>query len=399
MKRPDLLRELFRDQRIDSSLANGTQFGIKHRKIMRHCTGIPVITFLLLPLLLSECVTTAYGQETSTTAEPTTPTTPMPTLQVGDPAPQLSVDQWIKGEPVKEYSGKNIYVIEMWATWCSPCLKAMPHLHELASKHAKDGLVVVALTTGDEANTSDAVEKFVQEKGREYNFHFAFSVGHANRTNFMEASGQNGIPCSFVIDRQGKIAFIGQPHDLDYVLGRMVKGQWRGKEDADELKRMNESVIGISTLVQSDPEKALEITRHIRKVNPQRTKSLDFAYAEVLTLTHNKMFDEAKAAIETTIAADSQKSEWGQVALLCASLASPQTNPKRVHRDYALQKMAEAEKHLKDDWQNLLKVSMAYQMAGEQTKYKACMNRVIEICPDAEIKASLRLLTKLSNPA
>jgi hypothetical protein len=61
--------------------------------------------------------------------------------------------------------------------------------------------------------------------------------------------------------------------------------------------------------------------------------------------------------------------------------------------------MAEAEKHLKDDWQNLLKVSMAYQMAGEQTKYKACMNRVIEICPDAEIKASLRLLTKLSNPA
>ena len=361
---------------------------------MRHYIGLPVITFLLLPLLLSECVTSAYGQDTSAASAPqaSESSAPLPTLQIGDQAPQLEVDQWFQGQPVTEYSRQHIYVVEFWATWCGPCLKAMPHLDTLASKHAKDGLIVIAFTTADPGNTSEVVRKFVQEKGSKYNFRFAFSNDQKSYRDFMEASGQRGIPCSFVIDRQGRIAFIGQPRDLDYVLDRMVKGQWRGREDAEELQKMNDSIPSVVQIAQTDPGKALEIIRHIREVNPERTKSVDFAYAEVVVLTSAKMFDEARAAIESTMDADSRKNDWGQVALVCAPLASPRSNPDGVHRDFALQTIAEAEQHLQDDWQNLLQVGIAYQMAGDRQKFEGCLNRVTEICPDPNIKNSLQML-------
>ena len=354
------------------------------------------MSFFLLPFLLCGSMAHVYGQDSP---QASATESPSPALQVGDAAPKLSVDQWLKGTPVREYSRHNIYVIEFWATWCGPCLKAMPHLSELASRYAKDGLVVVALTSADEANTSEAVDKFVEENGAKYNFRFALSNTKVNDTTFMEAAGQNGLPCSFVVDRSGKIAFIGQPNDLDYVLERMVKGQWRGKEDADELKRMNESIIELAQLAQSDPEKAMGIIQHVRKVNTQRTKGLDFAYAEVVTLVRLKKFDEAKATIETTIADNSHNSDAGQIAFLCGTLASRQFNPDGVHRDYALQKLADAEKQLGDDWQSLLQVGMAYQIAEDQTKFTDCLQRAIALCPDPKINAGLKTALKLSGGA
>ena len=38
------------------------------------------------------------------------------TLKVGDPAPALTVDKWVKGEPVKEFKKGEVYVVEFWAT-------------------------------------------------------------------------------------------------------------------------------------------------------------------------------------------------------------------------------------------------------------------------------------------
>ena len=51
-------------------------------------------------------------------------------LSVGDPAPGLDIDMWVKGEEVSIESGK-VYVIDFWATWCVPCRRSIPHLSEL----------------------------------------------------------------------------------------------------------------------------------------------------------------------------------------------------------------------------------------------------------------------------
>ena len=56
-------------------------------------------------------------------------------LTIGDPAPSLKYSKWIKGNPIKGFEDGKVYVLEFWATWCVPCIKAMPHLSELAKKY------------------------------------------------------------------------------------------------------------------------------------------------------------------------------------------------------------------------------------------------------------------------
>ncbi len=167
----------------------------------------------VLRLLASLCLIfttalTTWSQEATQTNPAQATLTP---LRIGDKAPKILVDHWLGGQPVESFSKDHVYVVEFWATWCGPCVKAMPHLSELAQQYAKEGLIVIAMTKADESNTRQAVEDFIKGPGEKYPFRFAFCEGEATYRAYMEAAGQQGIPCSFVIDREGKLAYVGHP--------------------------------------------------------------------------------------------------------------------------------------------------------------------------------------------
>src|SRR5436305_10656081 len=96
------------------------------------------------------------------------------TLKVGDPAPKLQVDKWLKGDPIKSLEKGKIYVIECWATWCGPCIASMPHVTKMQAKYKDKGVVVIGVNVWE--RDLAAPEPFVKKMGDKMGYAVATDV-------------------------------------------------------------------------------------------------------------------------------------------------------------------------------------------------------------------------------
>lgn len=139
------------------------------------------------------------------------------TLKVGSPAPKLETGKWVQGEPVKDFEKGKAYLVEFWATWCGPCRATIPHLNDLHTKFQDKGLVVIGQNVWERDESK--VEPFVKMMGKKMTYRVAFDDKSKNKEgamskSWMEAAGRNGIPSAFLVDKQGKISWIGHPAQL-----------------------------------------------------------------------------------------------------------------------------------------------------------------------------------------
>lgn len=121
----------------------------------------------------------------------------IPIIMPGVEAPDFEV-QLIDGETFKlsEQRGK-VVMLNIWATWCGPCVAEMPDIDQLA-KDYEDDLVVIGVNCGEREET---VIEFVEEKG--YSYLFAAD-------EMYEISGMlyptDAIPYTVIIDAEGVIS-------------------------------------------------------------------------------------------------------------------------------------------------------------------------------------------------
>lgn len=136
---------------------------------------------------------------------------PPVTLRLGDAAPELTIVKWLKGTPQTDLKDGKVRVVEFWATWCGPCKVGMPHLSELA-KHYGSKVAFVGVDASERKDDIALAEKFVADSGEMMAYNVAYATPKGPMTeNWMRAAGQNGIPCAFVVDKHGKIGWIGHP--------------------------------------------------------------------------------------------------------------------------------------------------------------------------------------------
>lgn len=177
---------------------------------------------------------------------------------VGDAAPALNIGKWAKGTPVKSFEKGKVYVVEFWATWCGPCRTTIPHLTELAKKMKGKATVIGVSVWEEEApkntNYYKTVEAFVKEMGAKMDYNVAIDgPGGAMAKTWMEAAKQDGIPAAFVVDQQGKIAWIGHPMDgLDKVVEQVVAGKFDAKAAAAEKAKKDAMLGEIQKALEAD---------------------------------------------------------------------------------------------------------------------------------------------------
>ena len=147
-------------------------------------------------------------------------------LKVGDAAPAARPQSMLKGEPLKDFRKGETYVIECWASWCGPCVKAIPHLQALHEKMSRRGVVVVGVNVWeaerDPAGAQRAAD-FVKKQGAAMGYRVAVG-GEAFVKAWLEAAGVQGIPHAFIV-QDGKIAWAGHPMEIDeQLLGDIITG-------------------------------------------------------------------------------------------------------------------------------------------------------------------------------
>jgi cytochrome c biogenesis protein CcmG/thiol:disulfide interchange protein DsbE len=116
------------------------------------------------------------------------------------PAPSQRVALPILGAPGKEslvdFRGK-VVVLNVFASWCDPCKAEAPVLEQAQKELAKHDGTVLGVTYLD--NSGDS-EQFVRQE------HINYPVIRDVNSNFVRSFGTTGVPETFVIDRQGRIA-------------------------------------------------------------------------------------------------------------------------------------------------------------------------------------------------
>jgi peroxiredoxin len=148
-----------------------------------------------------------YTREETKLAEDTRAVIP-----VGSIAPDFTILDGA-GREVKfsDYRGK-VVLLDFWATWCGPCLKALPHTQKIAAQYKNQGVLVVAVCTQDKRSNFESWLKKNRQNYSEIVFLHDPAESKPERISF-ERYGVTAIPHQFVIDRDGRI--------VDTVVGYM----------------------------------------------------------------------------------------------------------------------------------------------------------------------------------
>lgn len=142
-------------------------------------------------------------------------------LRAGEPAPDFLVEDR-NGEEVRlaDLAGQRVY-IDVWATWCGPCIREIPALKELEKDLHDSGVQFVSISIDAEKDHEKWLN-FIQE--RELGGLQLMADG-AWQSDVVKAYNINGIPRFLLIDEAGKIISADAPRPSDPAVRDMLLGE------------------------------------------------------------------------------------------------------------------------------------------------------------------------------
>ncbi len=121
---------------------------------------------------------------------------------VGKPAPEIDLTM-LDGKKFSLAKHKNkVVILDFWASWCGPCIQAMPQIHQVAEEFAADGVELVGI------NLEEAPERVTATLKR---LELEMAVALDRDGRIAGKYGATSIPQTVIIDAEGKVArvFVG----------------------------------------------------------------------------------------------------------------------------------------------------------------------------------------------
>jgi thiol-disulfide isomerase/thioredoxin len=135
----------------------------------------------------------------------------------------------------KTWEPGKVYLFEFWATWCGPCIAAIPHVNELHKKYAAKGLIVNGINIKEDGK--EKVADFVKNKGDGMSYNVAYSGDKSPfLTEWYDAFGLRGIPTTLIV-KDGKLILRSHPMRLtDEIIEAILAG---GDAQEQAITRMS----------------------------------------------------------------------------------------------------------------------------------------------------------------
>ena len=103
----------------------------------------------------------------------------------------------------------RVVVIDFWATWCGPCVKAMPHMKKLYDEYGPKGVAFIGVSLD---NSDRTVKSFVEK----HNYDWPQVCDPKGSSKKMASEwGVRGIPRIFILNPESKVLWIGHPGSMD----------------------------------------------------------------------------------------------------------------------------------------------------------------------------------------
>jgi thiol-disulfide isomerase/thioredoxin len=95
-----------------------------------------------------------------------------------------------------ENKGK-VVLVDLWATWCAPCIKELPHLQELSEKFSPDDFLMLGVVL--ESGEPQEIQAFIADKEIRYPQVLGEEGTKESFGPFL------GYPTKYLIDREGRV--------------------------------------------------------------------------------------------------------------------------------------------------------------------------------------------------
>ena len=289
-------------------------------------------------------------------------------LKVGDPAPPVTVTDWIKGKPIdvaKEGKGK-VVVLEFWATWCGPCIQMIPDTNALYQRYKDKGLILIAITDSSQGQMLKQVQDFVAQQGNAMDYPVAFDKTQRTYASYVVSAGVMGIPHSVVIDKKGNIAWFGHPGvpKMKRVIRDLLLDQYDPSKEERLLalqKKVEPYWNDFNEAARlGDWNKCVSLTKSVLEINPTDFDAIRFTVA--IYLEELKSVEDMREWVKSFLETNKNN---GEALAMIGSLMLAMPNMTDRQPDLAVQAVQLASKVAPKDAEIMTAVAQVYFQVGD----------------------------------
>jgi len=134
-------------------------------------------------------------------------------IKVNEKAPKINITDWIENIPDDKNLDNKYIVLEFWATWCGPCIAAVPHMNEIQEEFNQKDLYFISITDEPIAKVERSLKRI------EFKSIVVTDLTKKTQIDFGDGiKGLEAYPLTVLIDKKGIIKWIGEPKNLNSIV-------------------------------------------------------------------------------------------------------------------------------------------------------------------------------------